>query len=769
MKQKIIKIGILLCALQIIALQLFAQKITISGYIKDSLTHETIMGATVVCTDYNIATTTNSYGYYSLSIPSKDAIEIEVRFISYKTKNITVATQIKQVTVFLCPKISSVKEVKVFAKKKDTNIKNTQMSRIELSTTQIKSIPMIAGERDVLKAIQYLPGVQAGNEGTTGFFVRGGNADQNLVLLDEATVYNPNHLFGLFSTFNVNALKNISLIKGGFPAQYGGRLSSILDIAMRDGNKNRYSTEGGIGLLSSNITLEGPLQKGQSSFIISGRRSYIDIISKPFIPKNLNNTNYYLYDVNVKTNYELGKNDKLFLSYFKGLDNAQYTASNSLNYGIDFGNTTGTIRWNHIIGSKIFVNTSLIFNKYHLGLSTTQNNYYAILYTGIRDKSIKSIAEYHPDNKHTIKFGTQYSKHDLTPASVSAKIPKKGTKIVINQDSLQHYYSTEVSAFVNDEWIINDKIGINAGVRVPYFFTKNKKYILIEPRISTKFGIDNNTSIKLSYTEMNQFLHLIPNSTASLPTDIWISSSSKIKPQQSHQTALGFFKNFKNNAYETSAEIYYKTMSNQVLFKHGTQIVLESAIEDKLTFGSGKSYGIEFFVRKTEGALTGFASYTLSKTTQQFDSLNYGKVFPFTYDRRHVLNIVASYKLTKRWSFSVNFVYNTGIAFTLPTGRVPVIGGGGTLYEPYYNDYTERNNYRLGAYHRMDIGASYKKNRILFHKKYESEINFSLYNVYSRSNPYFVYLSTDAVTKQPIAKQVSLLPIIPGFSYNFKF
>ncbi len=741
---------------------------TLSGYVKDSLSAEAMIGATIAAPKFGIGAVANNYGYFSISIPSNENVEIVVNYVGYQPIKYIAKGKMKH--GFLLQANSDVLgEVTVSAKSATQNVEKSRMSVIELPIKDIKAIAMIAGERDVLKAIQFLPGVQSGNEGSTGFFVRGGNIDQNLVLLDEATVYNPNHLFGLFSTFNVNALNNVTLIKGGFPAQYGGRLSSILDITMREGNKNSYKGEGGIGLFSSNLTLEGPLQKGKSSFILSGRRSYADLLAKPFIPASAGATTYYLYDTNLKANYELGKNDHLFFSFFKGLDNAQYTAANSLNYGINFGNTTGTLRWNHLIGDKIFVNTSLIYNDYHLGLSTTQNKYYAVLYTGIKDKGAKTQLEWFPTSKHSIKIGAQYTQHALTPAAVSAKIPKKGDKITIKPDSLIPTYSYETAAFVNDEWLITKRLGVNIGARLPIFKDKKQaNYVLFEPRLTAKFTLDENTSLKAAYTEMNQFLHLIPNSTASLPTDIWVSSSTLVKPQKSKQVALGLFKNFKENAYETSLEFYYKDMQNQVLFKEGTQIVLKTDIEQKLTFGKGNSYGAELFIRKNTGKLTGWLSYTLSKTNQQFDALNFGKPFPFTYDRRHVLNLVGMYELNKKWSFSANFVFNSGSTFTLPVGRIPVFEGG-TLYETYYSDFNERNNYRLNNYHRLDIGATYKKQRHIFKKKYDSEWVFSLYNVYSRRNPYFVYLTTDPVTKTPQAKQVSLLPIIPGVSYNFKF
>jgi hypothetical protein len=746
-----------------------AQNITLSGYIKDNETKESLIGANVYSVDTKKGTSTNEYGFYSLTLPKRDTLNMVISYIGYvmQTKKITVNENLR-LDFFLEVNSAQLKEVVISAEHNDNNVNKPQVGVINIPIKAVTSMPVLAGERDILKTIQFLPGVQQGQEGTTGFYVRGGNTDQNLVQLDEATIYNPNHLFGLFSTFNVNAIKSISLIKGGFPAKYGGRLSSVLDITMKDGNKENYQVEGGIGLLSSNLTVEGPLEKGKSSFIVSGRRSYIDLLMKPFLPTGINGTTYYLYDFNVKLNYELGKNDHLFVSYFTGKDHAVYTGANSLNFNIDFGNTTGTVRWNHLYGSKLFSNTSLIFNDYHLGLATSQGNYYSLLFTGIKDVSAKTDFTFIPGPNHEVKAGLSYTYHTLFPGAVSAKIPKKGNRLDLNKDSIPRRYSNEIAFYISDELKMTEKLSVNYGLRVPVFFTGKKTYVFTEPRVILKLSLNPTTSIKASYTQMNQFIHLVPNSTASLPTDIWLTSNARIKPQSSTQYAIGLFKNFKNNELETSVEVYYKTMNNQVLFKEGTQIALNTNLDDVLAFGEGKSYGIEFFVKKNFGRLTGWASYTLSKTTQIFPALNYGKEFPFTYDRRHNLSIAANYELSKTWTFSADFTFYTGIAFTLPSGRA-FVADDGSLYDGIYYDYTSRNNSRLRPYNRLDIGFSNIKQVRIFGKSYQREWAFGVYNVYSRQNPYFVYLTTDPITKQPKAKQVSLLPIIPSISFNFKF
>lgn len=743
-----------------------AQNVTINGYVKDAVTKEALIGATILNVKTKTGTTTNTYGYFTLTLPPADTVQLLVSYQGYGLQTRKIASRENvQLELLLSPAAGTLNEVVVVAGRNNNNVQKPQVGVIDVPVTAIKNLPVLMGERDILKIIQLLPGVQGGQEGTTGFYVRGGNLDQNLVQLDEATVYNPNHLFGLFSTFNVNAVNHVQLIKGGFPAEYGGRLSSILNITMKEGNKQHYQTEGGIGLLTSNLSFQGPIQKAKSSFIVSLRRSHINLLLKPLTSKT---TSYKFYDVNAKMNYEAGKKDHLFFSFFKGSDNAAYTAANSLNYGTDFGNTTATLRWNHLLGSKVFSNTSLIFNDYHLSLATTQNNYYEVLYTAIKDINLKSDFTFTPNSRHRIKAGFSYLAHKLYPAAVSERVPRRGNKISINRDSIANRPSNEFALYASDEYDINKTVSLNYGLRLPVFHAEGTTYTFIEPRVTAKVSLNPTTSLKTSYTRMNQFLHSVPNSTASLPTDIWVSSNGLIKPQKSTQVSLGLFKNFGNNAFEASAEIYYKTMGNQVLFKEGSQILLKSNVDSLLTFGKGTSYGLELFVKKSFGRLTGWGSYTLSKTTQQFAALNYGNPFPASFDRRHNLSLAGSYEGSDHWTFSADFVFYTGRAFTLPAGRITVPVNG-SLYDGVYYDFTTRNNARFRNYHRLDISVSHKKTARFFGKPVETEWVFSAYNVYSRLNAYFVYLTTNADTKQPEARQISLLPIVPSVSFNFKF
>lgn len=758
--------GIMLfCAFLLVSLNTFSQRVTISGYVQDVNTKEVLIGANIYEARLQKGTATNQYGFYSLTLPASDTLNVIYSFSGYKPEAKKIVSKNNLRIDILLVSAGLLDEVEVNALRNDDNVNRSQMSVVDVPLRELVNLPALMGERDLMKVIQFLPGVQQAQEGTTGFFVRGGNLDQNLVQLDEATVYNPNHLFGLISTFNINAINNVRLIKGGFPAQYGGRLSSILDITMKDGNKEKFQVEGGIGLIAANLTVQGPIVKHKASFIVSARRSYIDLVQRAFIPNNT--TLYSIHDVNAKINVELGKNDKVFLSVFTGRDNGTYAGGNSLNYGIGFGNSTATLRWNHVFGGSLFANTSFILNGYDLVVGTTQGNHYSLLYTGLKDASGKSDFTWTINTKHTLKFGINYFFHTLFPAAYSSAIPKSGNRVRLDPDLVPKTYADEMALYVNHDWDIADHFGISYGIRVPYFSSYGSTYTEIEPRVTARVNLNNTTSLKASYTIMNQFIHAVPYSSASLPTDVWLSSNLNVKPQNSEQYSFGVFKNFSDNLFEVSVELYHKNMKNQVMFKPGTQLTLETNLEEQLTFGEGTSYGAEVFVKKSTGRLTGWFSYTWSKTTQTFPEVNFGKPFPFTYDRRHSLAIVGIYEINERWSVGADFVFRTGSALTIPPGRIPVVDG--TLYDGWYYDYSGRNNTRLKSYHRLDINFSYKKERRIFGKKYQSEWSFGVYNIYSRQNPYFVYLTVDSSTQLPKAKQVSLLPITPSVSYNFKF
>ena len=745
------------------------ERFTLSGTITDGSSGEFLIGASVYIVSVKSGVVANEYGFYSITIPRADSITIVFNYLGFKPQIKKIAFN-KDYKIDVKMELSAhgLKELEVTGNRNaEKNVEKAQMGVVDIPIEKIKSMPAIFGESDVLKVIQLLPGVQSGNEGTTGFFVRGGNADQNLVVLDEATVYNPNHLFGLFSTFNTRALNNVVLVKGGFPAQYGGRLSSILDIKMKEGNKKDYIVQGGVGLISSQLTVEGPIKKEKASFIVSGRRTYLDVVLKPFLKKGIE-TKYHFYDLNAKVNWEVSPNNRLFLSGFKGNDNAIYKESKGINYGVSFGNSAATLRWNHIFNKQLFLKTSVVYNTYYQNISTTQDNSYAQTYAGIRDVTANSELQFFPIPAHQIIFGGGYTIHRFITGGRSESIP--GNKAVPDIDikKLTAKYFNEFAIYVNDEFTISRRVSLNYGVRAPGFTSSKANYFKVEPRATIKLSVDSSSSIKAAYTMMNQFLHLIPSSTAALPTDIWIPSSEKTKPQFSTQYALGYFRNFSNNLIESSVEVYYKDMDNQVLFNEGNKLNLRTDVDNGLVYGKGESYGLELFLKKNTGQWSGWISYTLSWTNQKFKDLNFGKEFPFKYDRRHALSLTASYQLNNKWTFNGVFVFSSGGAFTVPTGRFSATNAG-SIFEGTYFIYEGRNNYRLHNYHRLDLSATHKKVGVLFKKPFEREWVFGLYNAYSRLNPYFVYFKIDPLTDQPVAKQVSLLPVIPSISYNFKF
>jgi len=745
----------------------FPQNYTISGTITDAATGEALIGANVFATSLKKGTTANNYGFYSLTLPQTDSLGIAFTYVGYTAQFKKVYfNQNIELDVELMPAAGLLDEVVVSGARGDENLALPRMGVVDIPTEKIRELPAILGEVDVLKVVQLLPGVQSGNEGTTGFFVRGGNADQNLVQLDEAIVYNPNHLFGLFSTFNTRAINNVRLIKGGFPAQYGGRLSSILDISMKEGNNKQLGVEGGIGLVTSQLTAEGPLKKERASFILSGRRTYFDWMIKPFLSSRIK-TNYSFYDLNAKVNWQVGPRDRLFLSGFKGKDDAAYI-EDGIEYNVLFGNSTATFRWNHIFGQKLFLNTSFIYNEYDQNISALQDNAFSQVVSGIKDISGKLEFQYYPNPDHAILFGAHYLDHTFRSTGSSEAQSGSDPSPGIDTEAIPAKYFDEFALYINDEFRVSDRFSASLGLRAPGFFSGEASYYRIEPRATVKMALDPASSVKAAYTVMNQFLHLVPSSTASVPTEIWVPSTELTKPQLSTQYSLGYFRNFQDNQFESSLEVYYKDMENQVLFREGNQLIETLDVDPLLTYGKGWSYGAELFLRKNRGKLTGWLSYTLSWAKQKFDALNFGKTFPFRYDRRHNLALVGSYQLTDRWSLSATFVFSSGNVYTVPVGRIGVFHGG-SLFEGNYFIYEERNNVRMSPYHRLDFSASYKKERRLFGKNYASEWVFSLYNAYSRLNPYFVFFEVEPRTGEPKAQQVSLLPIIPSVTYNFKF
>jgi hypothetical protein len=761
-------------------------KFTLSGYVRDSLSVESLIGASIVINGSGKGVNSNNYGFYSITL-EEGKYEIMVSFAGYHSKVIEAdLNQNVQYNFQLLPQ-GYLEEVIVSSRKRDANVKSSQMGRIDLSINQIKSVPVLMGETDILKTLQLLPGVRNAGEGNTGLYVRGGGPDQNLILLDDAIVYNTGHLFGFFSIFNADAIKNTTLIKGGMPPQYGGRLSSVLDVAMKEGNMKKIEVDGGLGLIASRLSVQGPIIKDKASFIVSARRTYIDVLTKPFIPKSnpAYGSGYYFYDLNTKVNYKFSDRDRIYLSGYFGRDVFKFRNSErGFKADIPWGNATGTLRWNHVFNRKLFANTTAVYNSYNFSFGAAQNDFEIKLSSGIRDVGVKLDFDYYPAPQHKLKFGGIATYHTFIPNVLSGR---QGTN-EFKPDNVNKKYALETGIYVQDDWEISDKLQLNAGLRYSTFsqlgphtiYEKDandnridsivynsgvvKTYGGPEPRLSLRYAINEETSVKAAVSRNLQYIHLVSNAGSTLPTDLWVPSTYRVQPQKSWLYALGLFKNFNNNLFETSVEVYYKNMENQIEYGEGYTPSLDDPEED-FVFGRGWSYGSEFFINKARGKLTGWIGYTLSWTRRKFPGLNDGETYYAKFDRRHDLSVVGMYELNKKWKFSAVFVYGSGNATTLPE-RFYLVNGVLT------QEYSKLNQYRLPAYHRLDFSATLTpQNRE--NKKLKTSWVFSIYNVYSRLNPYFIYFDqTGTATSGDLkieALKVSLFPIIPAVTWNFKF
>lgn len=768
---------IIACCLLLSCLGVLAQaKFTISGTIRSKKTGETIIGATVHVAGQSIGTVSNEYGFYSLTLPEGtytiefstvglQPVQEEIALAEHTTRNIA-----------LDDAAQSLKFVTITANSKQRNLGTPQMGMEQLTTKEMKNIPVLLGEKDVLKTIQLLPGIKSAGDGNSGFYVRGGAADQNLILLDEAPVYNASHLFGFFSTFNSDAIKDVTVYKGGMPAQYGGRLSSVLDIKMNDGNNQDYNVSGGIGLISSKINIEGPLQKDKSSFLVSGRRTYVDLFLRLSNDSSIKNNTLYFYDLNAKLNYQLGKRDRLFASGYFGADNLVVGD----NFGLKWGNGTGTLRWNHIFSSKMFSNTSLIFSNYDYKINVKSGANDVNIFSQIRDWNLKEELQYYISQRHNLRIGFNTIYHSMRPGEITSSQQSN-----FNSSRLQQRYSWENAVYVSDVWKATDKLDLAYGARLTAFsilgggdffnidkdgnildtlhYTSGdfvKTYINLEPRLAVSYKLTGVSSVKASYARNVQNLHLISNSTSSSPTDRWVASTNIIKPEISDQVSLGYYKNIAGNKYELTVETYYKTMQHQIDYRDGANVLNNDAIETQLLFGKGRAYGIEWLMKKKAGRFTGWVSYTLSKTERKIDGINSGQWYNARQDRTHDIAVVGMYQLSEKWSVSASWVYYTGDAVTFPSGKYLISN---TVY--YY--YTERNGYRMPAYHRLDLGATKQ-----LHKRgrYSSELSFSLYNAYGRENAYTITFRQNKDDKNKTeAVRTSLFRFVPSISYNFKF
>lgn len=760
-------------------------KFTISGYINEKGSKENLPGVTVYVPRLNLSTTSNNYGFYSITLP-KDSVEIIFSYVGFKAKKLSLYLD-KNLSYSIELGAEELEEVTVSAEQTKKLSDETQMSSVDIPIEQIKQIPALMGEKDVLKVIQLMPGVQKGSEGSAGIYVRGGGPDQNLIILDEAPVYNANHLFGFFSVFNGDALKSVELIKGGFPARYGGRLSSVIDLQMKDGNKEKIHGEAGIGLIAGRFTLEGPIIKNKCSFLVSARRTYIDALVYPFLDKN-DKLGYYFYDMNAKVNYIVNDKDRLYLSGYFGKDkfylNSKTNTSES-KAALDWGNATGTLRWNHLFNHRLFSNLSLIFTKYQLGIGNREkygSDYYDLKYaSNIRDFGAKYNFDFMPHPNHYIRFGVNSTWHHFVPQAIVIKSSDPVNDANNKSSAIDTY---EGGIFVEDDWRMTSKLKMNVGFRLSAFSSNGNTFLNPEPRASLRYLLGNDFSLKGSYAMMNQYLHLLSNTGVGLPTDLWVPATNKVKPQQSQQVALGLAKDIPEKNLTITVEGYYKWMKNVLNYKEGSTFLnvidngdagAQNDWQNKVVSGNGLSYGAEFLIQKKVGKFTGWVGYTLSWTWLQFDSLNFGKRYPARYDRRHDISVVGIYKINDRITLSGTWVYGTGNAITLPIASYGVenhTAGNSNQAQPYSiwpysitGDYGEKNSFRMAAYHRLDIG-------IQFHKKLKRCVRtfeVSLYNAYSRQNPFFYYIDYDQKSKKNKLWQASLFPILPSVSWTYKF
>jgi CarboxypepD_reg-like domain/TonB-dependent Receptor Plug Domain len=752
-------------------------KYTLSGNIKDATNGEELIGTTVIIKEIpNTGVTTNAYGFYSITLP-EGKYTVETSYVGYKPfVQIVELNKNVKLNIEIGTSVKDLNEVEITAEKKNQNITKSQMGVEKLDIQEIKNIPVLFGEKDILKTIQLLPGIKSAGEGNSGFFVRGGSADQNLILLDEAPVYNASHLLGFFSTFNSDAIKDVTVYKGGMPAEYGGRLASVLDIKMNDGNNKRFGISGGIGAISSRVNIEGPIVKERGSFLLTARRTYADVFLKLAKDSSLKETTLYFYDLNAKANYRINDNNRLFLSGYFGRDVFGFDNL----FGFDWGNATGTLRWNHLFSDKLFSNTSLIFSDYNYKIKIGQGEEGFDITSKIRDFNFKQDFQYYINSDNELKFGANVIRHNFIPGVITG-----GSSSGVNDLELQKEFAYETAAYISNQIKIKKRIEITYGLRANYFaligpgdvstydsegkaltvkkYGKGeivKGYFNLEPRFSTSYTLNEFSSVKASYTRNTQNLHLLSNSASTTPTDLWIPSSNNVRPEIADQVSAGYFRNFDENKYEFSTEIYYKDMQNQIDYRNGAQLIFNQDVEAEIVRGKGRAYGIELFVKKKYGKLNGWIGYTLAKSERKFVEINRGDYYPAKQDRTHEISIVGIYEASPKWTFSATWVYNTGNAVTFPVRKYQVEGQ--TIYE-----FADRNANRMPAYHRLDLGATLQRKKT---EKFESSWSFSVYNAYARKNAFSItFRDNKDDPSRTEAVKLSLFSIIPSVTYNFKF
>lgn len=754
-------------------------KVTLSGYVSDQSTGEMLIGVTVYCAELKIGSVTNSYGFYSLSL-MPDKYTIRYSYVGYNTleKEVKLDRNLT-INVSLVPSQAELGEVVITGSRTDENVRAPEMSLVKLDIKTIRKVPSLLGEIDVVKVLQLLPGVQATSEGSTGFSVRGGNSDQNLILLDEATIHNASHLLGFFSVFNNDAVKDVTLYKGDIPASYGGRLSSLLDVRMKDGNSKKFGATGSVGTVSSKLTLEGPLVKDRTTLLAAARRTYADLFLPFSKDEDVRKSKLYFYDFNLKMMHVLDENNRFYLSGYAGRD----TFKNEF-ASMGYGNQTASFRWNHLFSKKLFFNLSLIYSNYNYELGTPEGDATSFKWTSrLRDYSSRFDFTHYASEKHTLRYGATTMYHEFYPGTANGL----GSESAITEFKLPAEYALEHSLYVSDEFKVIRKLTFKYGVRFAVFqnigpgtyynYDQNydptdsavyKKsdifntYTSLEPRFALTYLVNDRSSVKGSYSHAAQYLTLAQNSTAGTPLDIWFPATPNVKPQLCDQVALGYFRNFSKNMYEASVEAYYKKFRRVIDFRDHALLLLNPYLEGELRIGNGYSYGIETLLRKNEGVLTGWISYTYSRSFRVVPEINEGKQYNAPYDKPHAVSLVANYDFSKRVSASATWVYATGLPVTFPTGRAVV----GNAILPIYSN---RNAYRMPAYHRLDISVSLK-GKDMPGKKWHGEWNLSVYNAYNRHNAWAINFTRDA--KDPnitFAEKTYLFAIIPALTYNFKF
>ncbi|HAH23331.1 MAG TPA: TonB-dependent receptor [Prolixibacteraceae bacterium] len=780
-----------------------AQTFTIRGFVSDQSNGERLLNANVYEQRVNRGTVTNNFGFYSLTFPA-GKYSIACSFVGYQSQILTINLQRDTVVDFKLAVKADMAEIKVIGQKVESQLTSTQMSRVDVPMEKVQSLPAFLGEADVIKTIQLLPGVQSGSEGTSGLYVRGGGPDQNLILLDDVPVYNAEHLFGFFSVFNPDAIKSVSFYKGGFPARYGGRLSSVLDIRMKDGNEKELHGNFSIGLISSKFNLEGPLVKDKTTFNLSARRTYIDLLARPLITKNSNGQDvggYYFYDLNAKITHKFSDRSRIYLSAYNGLDKAYarhdskdtwngQTTQNKEDLGIGWGNITTALRWNYLFSNRLFANTTITYSRYlfnvnektvNKNLTTGENgDLFGLNYkSGIEDFGLKMDFDYFPNPDHRIKYGGNIIDHTFRPGILAYNETKSQDNFDSKIDTAlgnPNIRAQELYAYFEDNIDLTSRLSVNVGLHSSAFFVDDTFYASLQPRVSARWLVSNHLSVKGAYSKMSQNIHLLSSSTISLPTDLWLPTTKKVKPQTSHQFALGTVYQV-NPAIDFSIEGFYKSMNHLLEYKEGASFVgATTGWEDKVEMGKGWSYGAEVLLQKNTGKTTGWIGYTWSKAERQFDNLNWGRKFYARYDRRHDVSFVMTHTFSKKFDIGLTWVYGTGNAVTLPTQNInaapiPFSSNSYYGYQNQYEYYGQRNNYRMPSYHRMDVGFN-------FHKQKKHGIrtwNLSAYNAYGRQNPFFLYFESttpseaQATGKSRKLNQLSLFPIIPSISYSYKF